>query len=138
VGQRVIVPTGGAVSGRVARRISDPVVPAAASPNGFHRVRRGENLMGLAEEYGVTVRALREWNGLDEAGRIRAGQRLRVAPPKEIRPTVAGDRTHVVRRGETLKGLAKRYRVPVQALREANDLTTGATLKPGATLRIPG
>jgi membrane-bound lytic murein transglycosylase D len=81
VGQRVIVPTGGAVSGRVARRIADPVVPAGASPSGFHRVRRGETLIGLAEEYGVTERKLREWNRLDAAGRIRAGQRLRVAAP---------------------------------------------------------
>ncbi|MFL5494310.1 MAG: LysM peptidoglycan-binding domain-containing protein, partial [Gemmatimonadales bacterium] len=86
IGQRVIVPTGGAVSGRVAQRIADPAVPAAASPSGFHRVRRGENLIALAEEYGVTVSDLREWNGLDEAGRIRAGQRLRVAPPGRRRP----------------------------------------------------
>jgi LysM repeat protein len=135
----VIVPTGGAVSGKVAQRIADPAVPAGASPSGFHRVRRGENLMGLAEEYGVTVRDLREWNGLDQAGRIRSGQRLRVAPPRESRPAPrAGARVHVVRRGETLTGLAKRYRVSVQALRKANDLTTSATLKPGATLRIPG
>jgi len=84
------VPTGGAVSGRVAQRIADPMVPAAASPTGIHRVRRGENLIGLAEEYGVTVRRLREWNGIDEAGRIRAGQRLRVAPPKPARHAVGG------------------------------------------------
>jgi membrane-bound lytic murein transglycosylase D len=139
VGQRVIVPTGGAVSGRVAQRIADPVVPAGASPSGFHRARRGETLIGLAEEYGVTVRQLREWNGIDAAGRIRAGQRLRVSPPRQARssPPSSG-RVHVVRRGETLKGLAKRYRVSVQALREANDLTAGARLKAGATLRIPG
>ena len=138
IGQRVIVPTGGAVSGRVAQRIADPVVPAGASPSGFHRVRRGENLIGLAEEYGVTVRDLRKWNDIDEAGRIRAGQRLRVAPPKQARHASGGDRVHVVQRGETLKGLAKRYRVSVQALREANDLSSGATLKAGATLKIPG
>jgi membrane-bound lytic murein transglycosylase D len=139
IGRRVIVPTGGAVSGRVAQRIADPVVPAGASPSGFHRVRRGENLIGLAEEYGVSVRDLRQWNGLDEAGRIRAGERLRVASPKQRSPAArAGGHMHVVRRGETLKGLAKRYHVSVQALRKANDLTAGARLTPGATLRIPG
>src|SRR5207244_3974954 len=123
IGQRVIVPTGGAVSGRVAQRIADPVVPAGASPSGFHRVRRGENLIGLAEEYGVTVRDLRRWNDIDEAGRIRAGQRLRVAPPKQARHAAGGGRAHGVQRGETLRGLAKRYRVSIQALREANDLS---------------
>jgi membrane-bound lytic murein transglycosylase D len=127
------------VSGKVAQRVANPVVPAGASPTGFHRARRGETLIGLAEEYGVTVSQLREWNGIDDAGRIRAGQRLRVAPSKQAPPSAgAGGRVHVVQRGETLKSLAKRYRVSVQALRKANDLTAGATLKPGATLRIPG
>ena len=72
VGQRVIVPTGGAVSGRVAQRIADPVVPAAGSPSGFHRVRRGENLIGLAEEYGVTVRDLR--SGTVSTRPVESGQ----------------------------------------------------------------
>jgi FOG: LysM repeat len=45
-GQRVIVPTGGALSTSVARRMADPVEPAASSPSGYHRVRRGESLSG--------------------------------------------------------------------------------------------
>jgi membrane-bound lytic murein transglycosylase D len=66
-GQRVIVPTGGAISTSVARRMADPVEPAAGSPTGFHRVRRGETLSRLASEYGVTVRQLRAWNALGRA-----------------------------------------------------------------------
>ena len=81
VGQQIIVPTGGALSTSVARRVADPVVPAASSASGFHRVRRGETLIGLAAEYDVTVSQLRKWNGLGETEGIRAGQRLRIAPP---------------------------------------------------------
>jgi LysM repeat protein len=47
-------------------------------------------------------------------------------------------RMHVVQRGETLTGLAKRYGVSIQAIREANGLTERATLKAGLSLRIPG
>jgi membrane-bound lytic murein transglycosylase D len=43
-----------------------------------------------------------------------------------------------VRQGETLRGLAKRYGVSIQALREANGLTERETLKTGIALRIPG
>ena len=75
-GQRVIVPTGGALSTSVARRMADPVEPAASSPSGFHRVRRGETLSGLADAYGVSVRQLRAWNALGASGTIRAGQRF--------------------------------------------------------------
>jgi membrane-bound lytic murein transglycosylase D len=150
-GQRIIVPTGGAISTSVARRMADPVEPAASSPTGFHRVRRGETLSGLAVEYGVTMRQLRAWNALGDEGVVRAGQRIRVTAPASPRArsagrvtttvasaTTSGERIHQVRRGETLTGLAKRYRVSVQALREANGMSSGDALRAGATLKIPG
>jgi membrane-bound lytic murein transglycosylase D len=80
VGQRLIVPTGGAISSSVARQMADPPKPAGTSRSGWHRVRRGETLTAIADDYGVTVRELQRWNSLGSSGRIRAGQRLRVAP----------------------------------------------------------
>ena len=146
INQRLVVPTGGALSTSVARRMADPVVAAGTSTGAFHRVRRGETLSEIADEYGVTQREMRLWNALDSRGRIRAGQRLRVVSPdapRRVIPRVppverSGDRTHLVRRGETLKSLAKRYRVSIQALREANGLGERDPLKAGVALKIPG
>jgi LysM repeat protein len=142
IGQRVVVPTGGVPSTKVARRMSEPVVAAGTSTGAFHRVKRGETISEIADEFGVTQRELQSWNGLDSRGRIRIGQRLRVvspdAPPPTAQPDSSGVKTHVVQRGETLKGLAKRYGVSVQALRKANGLGERATLKAGLALRIPG
>jgi membrane-bound lytic murein transglycosylase D len=144
IGQRVVVPTGGVPSTKVARRMAEPVVAAGTSTGAFHRVKRGETISEIADEYGVTQRELRAWNRLDSRGRIRIGQRLRVVSPDapraapSVSPDSAGVRTHVVQRGETLKGLAKRYGVSVQALREANGLDERATLRAGFALRIPG
>jgi len=146
-GQRVIVPTGGALSTSVARRMADPVEPASSSPSGFHRVRRGETLSGLAAEYGVTVRQLQAWNGLGMSEAVRAGRRIRVVAPsgrKSVSPrprpavSASAERVHRVQRGETLTGLAKRFGVSVQALRDANGLSAGDALRAGVTLRIPG
>src|SRR5205823_1066955 len=108
-GQIVVVPTGGAISSSVARRISDPVTPADASPTGFHRVRWGESLSSIAKDFGVSQADLKRWNELGPEGRIVSGQRLRVAPPKvrTVQPrspaadSAASARTHMVRRGET-------------------------------------
>jgi membrane-bound lytic murein transglycosylase D len=50
----------------------------------------------------------------------------------------SGKHLHQVRRGETLTGLAKRYGVSVQALREANGMSAADALRAGVTLKIPG
>jgi membrane-bound lytic murein transglycosylase D len=136
IGQRLIVPTGGAISSSVARRMSDPVPAAGTNTSGYHRVKRGETLSGIADEYGVSQRDLRRWNNLDAKGRIRAGQRLRVATPG-TKPSSSA-RTHVVRWGDTLSGLAKRYGVTVTELRRANGLSAEMTLRAGESLKIPG
>ncbi len=148
VGQRVVVPTGGALSTSVARKMANPVAPAGTNSSGYHRVRRGETLSEIADEYGVSQRDLQQWNNLDNRGRIWAGQRLRVAPPRAPKSSSAAapmppaaqelPRTHVVRRGDTLTGLAKRYGVSVEALREANGIAQRETLKAGVALKIPG
>ncbi|HWN20043.1 MAG TPA: LysM peptidoglycan-binding domain-containing protein [Gemmatimonadales bacterium] len=145
IGQRIVVPTGGALSTKVARRMAEPVVAAGTSTKAFHRVKRGETISEIADEYGVTQRELRDWNGLDLMARIRIGQRIRVSSPEgrtaprtEPSPQSTAAKTHIVRRGDTLKGLAKRYGVSIQALREANGLAERETLRTGISLKIPG
>jgi LysM repeat protein len=124
--------------------MSERVVAAGTSTSTFHRVRRGETISEIADEYGVTQRELRSWNNLDGIGRIRIGQRLRVVSPDAANPIApqsgavdAQLRTHVVQRGETLEGLARRYGVSIQALRRANGLSDHATLRAGVALKIP-
>jgi peptidoglycan lytic transglycosylase D len=73
-GQRVIVPTGGAISSSVARRMAEPAEAAVR----IHRVRSGETLSGLAQRYGVSVRALRAANGLSSRATLRAGAKLKI------------------------------------------------------------
>jgi membrane-bound lytic murein transglycosylase D len=140
IGQRVIVPTGGALSTSVALRMAEPVVAAGTHTGAFHRVRRGETISEIADEFGVTQRELRDWNRLDQRGRIRIGQRLRIVSPDSPRSalsTTDGAKTHVVRPGETLKGLARRYGVSIQALRKANNLSERQALRAGVALKIP-
>lgn len=50
---------------------------------------------------------------------------------------VAGS-VHVVKKGETLTGLARKYGVSVAELARANDLTTKTKIKIGDRLSVPG
>jgi membrane-bound lytic murein transglycosylase D len=159
-GQRVIVPLDGPMSTVVARRIAEP----EPSEVQFHRVRRGETLSHIARRYHLSQRQLRAWNHLGAKSHLRAGQRLRVSPPAAQRARQASRkiaskagtthvtrlagkaggvshpaavRRHVVRRGETLTGLARRYGVSVQALMNANGMSARSQLKAGTAIRIP-
>jgi membrane-bound lytic murein transglycosylase D len=44
---------------------------------------------------------------------------------------------HSVRAGETLSGIAKKYRVPLQDLCQVNGLSPQARIKPGLILSVP-
>lgn len=50
----------------------------------------------------------------------------------------AAEQVHVVSKGQTLGAIARKYHVPVAALREANGLKTWQQIHPGLSLTIPG
>ncbi|MEY8881234.1 peptidoglycan DD-metalloendopeptidase family protein [Donghicola sp. XS_ASV15] len=52
-----------------------PVMPAGQTPV-RHKVVRGETAFIIARQYGVSVRSLGEWNGLDSNFTVREGQVL--------------------------------------------------------------
>ena len=65
------------VAGEAPARAARPAAPSRPST---HRVQSGENLTQIARRYGVSIRDLREWNGIS-GDVIRPGQRLRLRPP---------------------------------------------------------
>lgn len=86
VGQRLVIPMSGRMVPSAAR--STPVETAAAPVVGAtgsvvatsHRVRAGETASQISRRYGVGLRALLDYNGLDMDSVIRPGQRLRIPP----------------------------------------------------------
>ena len=113
-----------------------------------HVVRKREHLSTIATRYRIPLVDLRAANP-KHGSRPRAGTRLvipAVAIPSAIavraagerRPHHASARTHKVRRGETLTGIARRYRVTLTALKRANRIHNEHALMAGTRLRIPG
>lgn len=142
-GTRIVVPTSGArlPSTETTRSSSATTV----SSSGMYTVRSGESLWTIGQKFNVSVAQLRDWNGLSSTAGLKAGQRIRVKGPGKAAPAKAsstassgsGSRTHVVRRGETLSGIAQHYGVTMTALRNANGIDSGSVLKAGEKLNIP-
>lgn len=116
-----------------------PARPAGALIT--HVVEAGETLGGIALQYGVSVAALRAENSLASEDFIQVGQELTI-PAGEVAPTATpmpqGMRIHVVAAGEVLGRIAVQYDVSVEALMEANDLTSPDQIVAGQELVIPG
>jgi LysM repeat protein len=60
----------------------EPTATPAATPKPtIHVVRAGETLTAIAATYGVSVKAIQDLNGIENANRIFPGQKLKI-PPK--------------------------------------------------------
>lgn len=109
-----------------------------------HKVRRGESLFSIAEDYGVTIDNLKEWNNLSGSS-IDAGQTLIVnasAAKASKKSSGSSEKKaamtkHKVRRGETLGAIASRYGVTVDNLKDWNNLSS-SRIDVGQTLIVKG
>jgi LysM repeat protein len=123
VGQRLRIPTG-----------SSTQPPGSGCVT--YVVKRGDTLAAIAWRYGVTVNAIVRANGLSNPNYIWTGQRLCIpatAPPQPCQQAI-----HVVRRGETLSGIALRYGVSMWDIVAANGLRNPSYIYTGQRLIIPG
>lgn len=111
----------------------------------IHVVRSGENLGLIAKRYHVYVSQLRAWNGM-RGSTIYPGQRLVVYPSARYNPVsvpssatasksaVPGG-THIVKSGENLGLIAKKYGCSVAQLKSWNNLRK-STIHPGQKLVV--
>jgi len=123
-----------------------------------YRVRKGDTVLSVADDFGVPAERLRQWNHLRgnqlHAGRILIIHRAQ-AEPQPVRTQASSAnrstlpaksrssnglraperRVHKVKPGETLSSIAADYNTTVAQLQRNNKLAT-ATIHPGDTLII--
>ena len=108
----------------------------------------GDSLSAIAKKLSTTVSELKRVNGL-RSDRIYAGQELRlpqgskshgvpqgVAIPTQAVRRSGTDLIHVVKGGETLSGIARRYGVSVPDLMEYNGIKDAKRIKIGLELIV--
>ena len=114
--------------------------PPAITGGCYYVVRRGDTLFSIARRFGTTIGAIAQANGISNPRYIRAGQRLIIpgaypacAPP----PAVPGATVYIVRRGDTLYSIARRYHTTVAAIAWANGIANPHRIWAGQRLVIP-
>ncbi len=113
------------------------------SDRSVHIVKSGENLGSIAKKYRISVNQIKTWNNL-KGTTIYPGQKLIVyssgAAKVQNNSSKPASRSteqsiHVVRSGENLSIIAKKYKCSVSDLKEWNNLKS-TTLKVGQKLKV--
>ena len=89
-------------------------------------VQPGDTLASIADEFGTSVEQLAEINDLHHPDRIFPGQSLETG---KANPGASnGKASHVVKRGETLSGIAAAHGVATDVLAGANGIVNGRVI----------
>jgi LysM repeat protein len=103
-------------------------------------VQRGDTLSAIALRYGVSTWAIVQANGLSNANVIYAGQRLAIPGVGGSLPAPApamGD-TYVVRPGDNLSRIARRFGTTAAELARLNGIANPSLIYAGQVLRLSG
>lgn len=129
VGQKLKIPT----RRLVASKLSSTRSPSSQGAHKeFHIVRRGQSLSKIAKLHGLNLGDLKKWNDIQGNPIIHPGQKLR------IKQKILSEKSyHLVKKGETLIGIANQYKIPLPKLMEENSLNFKSVLISGRKLVIP-
>ena len=88
-------------------------------------VKKGDTLWSIAKKFQLSVERLKEQNGLED-NLLSVGQIMQIKKPEESENCNLETQNvrieHVVSKGETLYGIARKYEISVDDLKKSNNL----------------
>jgi N-acetylmuramoyl-L-alanine amidase len=99
-----------------------------------YTISRGDTLSEIAERFGVSLTSLKQANNIS-GNNIRVGQVITI-PNHLFAANTVSFVEHTITRGETLSGIAEDYAIPLQRLRDTNQLKNDR-IRVGQVIRIP-
>lgn len=106
-------------------------------------VLAGDTMRKIAAKFGTTVLAIQTANSISDPNRIFVGQVLSIPSADSVQSVPNGPTaeteviSHTVVAGDTLFGIARKYKVPASKIVELNSLENPDLLRIGQRLKIP-
>ena len=104
---------------------NDSNVSGNTSGTVFHTIRSGDSLSKIANQYGITLKQLKQWNSLNSNTAVK-GKKLRVSsnfsPPTNNRASSSKTIRYTVKSGDSLSVIAERYGDSMRAIRARNNM----------------
>ncbi|HIE37591.1 MAG TPA: LysM peptidoglycan-binding domain-containing protein, partial [Anaerolineae bacterium] len=114
-----------------------PSPPPTQSTAITHTVQPGDNLLGLARQYGVPMAAIQLQNRMGDSTTLYAGQVLTIPVDTGWEGASPYWIVHIVSEGETLAGIGRAYGLDVEMLETVNRLTDADLIHVGQELVLP-
>lgn len=98
------------------------VLPRKSLGPGYYRIQRGDTLIKIAKKFGISVRTLKLMNNT-RSDRIIAGRKIRISSSVGHKtPETKKYFRYVIKKGDSLFSLAKKYKTSVNHLKKINSL----------------
>ena len=101
----------------------------------YYTVKAGDTLYGIANEYGLSVDELKTINNLKN-NNLSVGQKLLISGTGEVIGDGADYDTYIVKSGDNLYAIARKYGISVDKLKDFNNLSSNI-LSIGQKLLVP-
>ncbi len=129
----------------ISQRKKGVINKARSRSSLVHIVKRGDTLWDIAQKYKVSVGSITRLNKISPRDTLKNGQKLAIKPgPKTPRQYLSGTPgsitkkvTYVVRRGDSLDRIARKFKVSVKDIQSWNSKARSKKyLQPGQRLKI--
>ena len=106
-----------------------------------HKVISGETLSSIADDYGVTIDDIKEWNSL-KSDIIKVGESLTIYSKNTVKEksttkekTAKKTKSYTVKKGDTLQSIADKFDVTIKQLKKWNNMKSDV-VKIGEVLKV--
>lgn len=94
-----------------------------------YQIKGGDTIARIASTFGISEATIYTENDLNPAAIIKPGQTLRILPTSGVK--------HVIRDGETLETISKKYGIDLEDIVEYNEIEIEDHIFPGEEIIVP-